>query len=89
MGKRKCYKQAYGKGSAEDAKRFKYSGQAIHSKDSTRGFLFSYRNVYIFSLAKRETAENKREKTWEVKTSNARGLQHNKVFYRADTSWIR
>jgi len=43
MGKRKCYKQAYGKGSAEDAKRFKYSGQAIHSKDSTRGFLFSYR----------------------------------------------
>ena len=47
MGKRKYYKQAYGKGSAEDAKRFKYSGQAIHSKDSTRGFLFSYRSVYI------------------------------------------
>ena len=45
MGKRKCYKQAYGKGSAEDVKRFKYSGQAIHSKDSTRGFLFSYRKV--------------------------------------------
>ena len=50
MGKRKCYKQAYGKGSAEDAKRFKYSGQAIHSKDSTRGFLFSYRNVFISSI---------------------------------------
>ena len=81
MGKRKCYKQAYGKGSAEDAKRFKYSGQAIHSKESTRGFLFSYRNVYIFPLLKWEKAGNKLEKTWEVKTSNARGLQHDKVFY--------
>lgn len=71
MGKRKCYKQAYGKGSAEDAKRFKYSGQAIHSKDSTRGFLFSYRNVYMDSLimidshlSKRKT-RNKLEKDVE------------------------
>ena len=30
---------------------------------------------------KRKKAENKLEKTWEVKTSNARGLQHDKVFY--------
>lgn len=43
MGKRKCYKQAYGKGSAEDAKKFKYSASAINCKESTRGFLLSYR----------------------------------------------
>ena len=63
MGKRKCYKQAYGKGSAEDAKRFKYSGQAIHSKDSTRGFLFSYRNVYINILLDQTESMKKYIKT--------------------------
>ena len=42
MGKRKNYKQAFS-GFNSDGKRFKYSSGAINSKDSTRGFLLSYR----------------------------------------------
>ena len=80
MGKRKCYKQAYGKGSAEDAKRFKYSGQAIHSKDSTRGFLFSYRNVYIFSLAKRQNQEINSKRRGKLKPAMREAFNTIKYF---------